>query len=154
LAEQRGASFVRFPKDKDETDGERALEHALGLGPSALVLAGALGGRTAMALANLQLLRACHARGLDAEMVTERETLRYLGAGQSLDLAPWPRATLNVLPEPEAVVSLRGVAFPLDHERLTAARARGVSNRVQAKDARLTVHEGLALLVLEPGVGP
>jgi thiamine pyrophosphokinase len=59
------------------------------------------------------------------------------GAGRGLSLLPW---TLHGV-----TVSETGVAYPLDRATLTLG-GRGVSNRIVADDATLTVHDGVALV--------
>lgn len=48
--------IVLFPKDKNETDLELAIDHALTLDPEAILILAALGGRTDQTLANIALL--------------------------------------------------------------------------------------------------
>jgi thiamine pyrophosphokinase len=55
-AERAGAQIVRYPHDKDETDLELALNHALELKPSSVVIVAALGERLDQTLGNIALL--------------------------------------------------------------------------------------------------
>ncbi|HAX69750.1 MAG TPA: thiamine diphosphokinase, partial [Anaerolineae bacterium] len=48
--------IVLFPKDKNETDLELAINHALTLNPSQILILAALGGRMDQTLANIALL--------------------------------------------------------------------------------------------------
>lgn len=63
-----------FPRDKDQTDGELAIDAAVARGTSRLLLVGALGGpRSDHAFAHLILALRFAARGLDVELFDGRE---------------------------------------------------------------------------------
>jgi thiamine pyrophosphokinase len=140
----------RHKPDKDQTDGELALDKALSLGATSLLILGGHGGRTAMFLANLKLLRRCHDQGLDASMVGRGESIRYVGAGQERVWTGRTGATLNLLAiDGDAKVTVEGTAFDIADSVLERKSSRGVSNKI-AKDAcRLRVHSGVVLAVVE-----
>lgn len=140
----------RHKGDKDQTDGELALDKALSLGATSLLLMGAHGGRSAMFLANLKLLRACHSKGIDASMVGRGESLRFLAAPQEYVWAGRTGATLNLLPiDGDATVDLEGTAFDAKGVTLKQTEARGVSNRIAKDAAKLVVKSGVVLAIVE-----
>lgn len=142
--------FERHPEKKDLTDGELALEVVLAKNPTGVIILGGHGGRTAMFLANLRLLRKCHEAGLEALMHGRGESIRFVSAGGELNLTGRAGSTLNVLAlDDDAVVSLHGTAWALDGERLSYSTCRGVSNEILADGATVQVHEGLVLVVTE-----
>jgi thiamine pyrophosphokinase len=140
----------RHDKDKDETDGELALTKALGLGATSVLILGGHGGRSAMFLANLKLLRRCHNQGIDASMVGRGESIRYVKGGQEHVWAGRTGATLNLLSvDGDAVVTLEGTAFDLDKSTLVRTQARGLSNKIVKDACKLAVHSGVVLAVVE-----
>lgn len=140
----------RHKADKDQTDGELALEKALGLGATSILILGGHGGRSAMFLGNLKLLRRCHDAGLEASMVGRGESIRYVRGGQEHVWAGRSGATLNLLAmDGDAVVTLEGTAFDLKEDTLGRTEARGLSNRIVKDAARLHVHSGLVLAIVE-----
>jgi thiamine pyrophosphokinase len=138
--------------DPDTNDLEKALAHvAATWGDRAEVVLAAGGtvdgGRMDHALANLgPLVREPHARlsMLDGEgrlFALRHGVLRVAGgAGRGLSLLPW---TLHGVTASES-----GVQYPLDHARVTLG-GRGLSNRIVAPAASLTVHDGVALVWVE-----
>src|SRR3990167_2962187 len=48
---------LRFPKEKDKTDTQLALEYALSSGAGEIIMLGSLGGRVDHMLANIHILR-------------------------------------------------------------------------------------------------
>ena len=136
--------------DKDQTDGELALEKALALGANSLIILGGHGGRTAMFLASIKLLRAAHDKGLEASMVGRGESLRFIAAGQEHVWAGRAGATLNLLPvDGDATVSIEGTSFDGKGIELKQTSARGVSNKILKDGARLKVEAGVVLAVVE-----
>ena len=140
----------RHKPDKDQTDGELALEKALSLGANSMLILGGHGGRSAMFLANLKLLRRCHDKGIDASMVGHGESIRYVGAGQEHIWAGRAGATLNLLSvDDDAVVTLEGTGYDLKEIALGRKSAQGVSNKIAKDAAKLKVHSGVVLAIVE-----
>ena len=109
----------------------------------------ALGGRHDQALGNLLLLAQEDVVDLDLAVLNGKETLRVLRGPGSLTLIGQPGDTLSILPiGGDAVdVSLHGLAYPLTKARLPLGTSRGISNVLEAHQARITLGEG-ALIVI------
>ncbi len=136
--------------DKDQTDGELALEKAISLGATSLLILGGHGGRSAMFLANLKLLRRCHDLNIEASMVGRGESIRLFSAGNEHIWAGRAGATLNVLPiDGDAVVTLEGTSFDGKERTFEQKSARGVSNQILKDGARIRVHSGTVLAIIE-----
>lgn len=144
-----GDSFdgpIHIPADphKDETDGELALEQALARSPTRLTILGGHGGRTAMFLANLKLLRRAHDH-CDASMVHEGETIRYGLTGETISVGP---GTLNVLAvSDDARVTIEGAGWSGTYD-LPQTTAQGVSNPVEEK-AWVKAEKGCVMVIHE-----
>ncbi len=140
----------RHPVQKDETDGELALERALQMGATKIMILGGHGGRTAMFLGNLKLLRSCHDRSIDAVMIGNGESIRFLSPGGELNLAGRTNATLNILPVGgDAVVSIAGTKWEAVETKIPQFSARGLSNQILQDGARVRCHEGTVVVVVE-----
>ncbi|MCA1818836.1 MAG: thiamine diphosphokinase [Thermoplasmatota archaeon] len=140
----------RHAEAKDQIDGELALEKALGMGAKSILILGGHGGRSAMFLANLKILRRVHDLGLDGSMVGRGESVRYVSAGGELTLTGRQGATLNLLPiDGDAVVDLSGTQWDGKDVRLEARSARGLSNKILTDGARIQVRSGTILAIVE-----
>ena len=140
----------RHPEKKDLTDGELAFVKAQSLGATSLLILGGHGGRTAMFVANLKLLRRIHDAGLDASMVGRGESLRFVSAGQELPLPGRQGATLNILAmDGDAVVNLTGTSWDGADVALARTSARGESNKIVSDGARVTVRSGTVLCAIQ-----
>ncbi|MGQ9584292.1 MAG: thiamine diphosphokinase [Anaerolineae bacterium] len=152
IAEQRelaqaGATFVRYPEAKDETDLELALVQAVDCGAREIVVLAALGGRTDQTLANLLLLALPQLQGVRCGIVEGPETIllvrnwvRMVGQpGDLLSLIPLGGDCHNIWTE--------GLVYPLAGETLWLSRARGISNVLDASQVTIRVGEGMLLAV-------
>lgn len=148
--EKDGVEVVRYPAEKDETDGRLALERALEEAPQRLVIVGAHGGRTAMFLANLGLLRQAWGEVREVEMRGHGERLTFVGRDRPFE-ADLPDGTPFSLIAwgDDAEVSIEGAAYEVDPALLAVDDGRGVSNQTTGGTLRITVHEGVVLLVFE-----
>lgn len=140
----------RHPAEKDETDGELALQKALDLGATHIIFLGAHGGRTGMFLGNIKLLRACHDAGIDAVMIGNHESVRFLSPGGELNLAGRTHGILNVLAVGgDAVVSIAGTKWETVETRIGALSGRGLSNMIMQDGARVRCHDGHIIVIVE-----
>jgi len=136
--------------NKDFTDLELAVEHALSLAPTKLIIFGALGGRLDHTLANVLLLERAIERGVEVELITGDETAWIIREGFTLPLGqPGDRVSLISLSD-ESVVRTDGLHYALDDEPLVRDSARGVSNVIVALPVQIAVRSGTLLVVHGP----
>ncbi len=142
------------PPDKDLTDLDLALDHALGLSPAKLVVFGAFGGRIDHTLANVLLLERAAARGVGVELIADRETAWLIRGDFTLPIGRGgDRVSLIPLSE-EAVVRTDGLRYRLNDERLVRASAHGISNVIEDLPVRIAVRSGTVLVVHGPAEEP
>jgi thiamine pyrophosphokinase len=146
-----GVEVLRHPPDKDETDLELALVHALTWGAETVILLGAVGGRLDMTLANALLLLHPSVGHQHVAIWHGSETayaLRPPGgvirgrAGDRVSLIPLAGDALGVTTE--------GLQFGLHGERLAPGPARGLSNRMTAASAEVRMEAGTLLMIHAP----
>lgn len=145
--EQAGVAVIQFPRDKDQTDLELALSHAIGLDPSKIIIVGALGGRMDQTLANLLLLTDARLSSVDVRMddgVEEiflcRGRARIHGrSGEVVSLIPWGGEVTGVVTE--------NLKWPLHNESLRPEKTRGISNEMLGEEAVINIETGTLLVV-------
>ncbi len=144
--EEMGTEFHIAPVAKDETDLELALVWAAAQQHvHEIVVLGAFGGRPDQALANLLLLGLTELASCRVLMIDGRWSVRVIRGGEQVTLrgARGDRLSLIPLGGPARGVTTDHLAFPLAAETLAFGPARGVSNRLEAETATVTVQEGL-----------
>ncbi|MBE7025636.1 MAG: thiamine diphosphokinase [Ruminococcaceae bacterium] len=135
-----------YPAEKDETDLQLAVSHALKHGYRRVLVIGATGGRADHFLANVYLMHWAKERG--CEMVIEDSDTRIYLLEDSLSLPRRKNVYLSLLPfSGDAVVSLSGVKYPLDETTITLGSTLGISNEIIADEATVRIHRGRVLLL-------
>jgi thiamine pyrophosphokinase len=135
-----------YPRNKDATDGQLAIERALKSGPDALYLVGFLGGpRLDHGLANILLLTRIE---VPTVLLDERNECRLLRAGAEHVWTPEPAEVISLIALTDEVrgVSTRGLRWPLSGETLQRGDTRGVSNEPVSAEVAVSIQAGLLLL--------
>lgn len=147
LAES-GIETITFPKEKDRTDLELALDHAISLRPGRVVLFGTLGARLDQSLANIFLLEKAARAGIAVEIVAGRERIHLVH--DRLELTGAEIGDLvSLLPLTAGARGIRtwGLKYRLAGEDLHRASSRGISNEVVEIPAGVELEEGLLLVI-------
>lgn len=137
----------QYSHDKDETDFELALRHALEQKPMSILVIGAAGGRLDQTIANLAALSdpalaALEVRADDGleEFFFCRSQSQVLGqSGDLVSLIPWGDAVEGV--------RTTGLRWPLHNKTLYPYKTRGVSNEMLGDVAEVNVASGLLLVI-------
>jgi thiamine pyrophosphokinase len=145
--EKSGVMINRFPRDKNETDLDLALEHARSLNPSAILVVAALGERLDHTIGNLALLASPSLAGLDVraddgveEAFFCRDQAEVRGrSGEVVSLIPWHGRVEGV--------TTRGLKWPLRDETLYPDKTRGISNEMEGQAASVSVRSGVLLVI-------
>ena len=142
-----GCQFITFPKRKDWTDLELAVQHAMDLGASEIIVLGARGGRLDQELANLLLLSRPEWAGATVKLLDALDTACVVRqqctiSGQVGDIV----SLIALTPQVSGVVS-QGLEWPLRDETLEFGSTRGISNELVRPLASVHIKEGVLLLV-------
>ena len=145
--EREGVSIELFPGNKNETDLELALNHAIELEPNEIIIIAALGGRLDQTIGNITLLanplHALRNIRLDdgvEEIFICRDRAEVQGrSGDTVSLIPWG--------SPVHGVQTEGLKWPLDREMLYPEKTRGISNEMTGTNASVSIGSGLLLIV-------
>lgn len=143
----QGVRLHRYPADKDETDLELTLRHALEYRPRAIRIVAALGDRLDQTLGNLALLTAPWLEGFDVRLEDGVEEVFFVhteaaiqGAiGETVSLIPWGGAAEGIFTE--------GLRWALRGETLYPYRTRGISNELVQPQAQIRLTRGSLLVV-------
>ena len=136
-----------YPRDKNETDLELALNRAVEKSPSSILMIGTLGGRLDQTLGNISLLSDSRLATLDVRLddgVEEvffcRNQCKVEGRrGDIVSLIPWNGAVKGI--------STNGLRWPLNHETLYPEKTRGISNEMLDAVAEISIEAGLLLII-------
>ncbi len=143
--------IMRHPVEKDDTDTMLCVKYALEHDMKDILIIGGIGGRLDHTVANLQTMLYAAKRGARIEMRDGSSRLYMLSA---------PHRTRIRLPKTEGYtlsvfalggecsgISERGVYYELTDAVLTSDFPLGVSNRITAEEAQISIGEGNLLIV-------
>jgi thiamine pyrophosphokinase len=145
--ERKGIDIRKFPKDKDASDLELALEAAVGFNPTEINCTCVLGNREDHSLTNTFLLARFASRNnkvtllgamWQAQFITKSHSREFVGApGDILSLVPMI-ATVNG-------VNVEGVKWPLTNASLPWGSSRTVSNEFVENRVSISLEDGMVL---------
>ena len=146
--EKMGVKIIKYPVEKDKTDGELALQYCWERGFNNIIIIGFAGGRLDQQLTNIFLLEYAFRNGITAfikepglEMgIIDREKVFFQKIGAGLSLIP--------LDEKVTGVTVTGCKYLLESGSLLRYKTRGISNIIEQEKAVITVEKGLLLYIL------
>lgn len=136
-----------YSSQKDKTDLELAVEESLTLKPERITLFGATGKRFDHMLSGVFLLEVIHAHAIPAEIIDDHNRIMVEDHEIKLQKDVHYPYTSIIPFRSDAVVTLEGFLYPLNHEKLSFGTSMGVSNEIIKKSATVFVHEGIVLVV-------
>ncbi len=146
-AEAAGARVVRYPRAKDATDLELALDEALDLRARRTLLVASAQGRLDHLLALLLLLGSERYAPLELDALVGDALVHLVRGERTLAGVPGELLTLLPLGGPATGVTTEGLEYPLAGETLEPGTTRGVSNVFTSAEARVTLTDGVLLAV-------
>jgi thiamine pyrophosphokinase len=150
-AEDAGTTVERHAVDKDATDLELALLAARDRGCSEVIVIGGSGGRLDHFLANALAIGSDDLAGVRIQARMGAATVHLVR--DTLSFAAPRGALVTLLPLNGAAhgVTTESLRFPLVDESLLPGSTRGVSNEVVESPARVSVRDGVLLVILPDG---
>ena len=146
-AESTGARIVRHPQAKDATDLELALDEAIALGASRVLVVASAEGRLDHLLGSLLLLAAERYAALELDALVGEALVHVVRDERRLEGSAGELLTLVPLGGPAEGVATEGLEYPLAGETLAPGTTRGVSNVFLAKTATVRVGAGMVLAI-------
>jgi len=147
----RGAQVIRYPVDKDATDLELSLQVALNKGAQEIILLSALGARWDMTFSNVLLLASDFLNHVHVRILDNNQEIFCIKGYEKMDLAHRKGNSLSLLPLSTCVdgITLQGMQYSLNNERLQLGTSRGLSNVIIDQNASIQIQSGVLLVCLE-----
>lgn len=141
---------VICPKEKDYTDGERAVEYAAENGYGEITIYGAEGGRNDHVYANLSLLAFAESKGIKAVIRNAEEYIFYVDEKKgNVEIEAEKGTFVSVLPFGDEVIISDSCGTKYEYKNLRITRVRagvGISNEAEEKTVRFRIKKGSALI--------
>ena len=138
---------ILYPQDKNETDLELAIQHALTLSPEQIIIIAALGGRLDQTLANIALTSDLRPATIDLRLDDGIEEVFFCheqvqingSSGDIVSLIPWQGEVTGIV--------TTNLKWRLQDETLYPQKTRGISNEMLDDTATVQIKSGLLLVV-------
>lgn len=145
--ESKGTKIHKYPKAKDETDTEIALNEAIKLKADKIDIFGGLGTRFDHTLANVHLLYKALSNNIKARLINSHNIVYLIKdhckiEGEEGDL-------VSLLPFTERVTGIDtdGLAYPLNNAVFEIGHPYGVSNYLTHKEAHVAIRSGVLIVI-------
>jgi len=144
---ETGVHIEQFPREKDQTDLELALEYIAALGFKQIHVMAALGGRLDQTLANLYLLELPALASLDVRLDDGREEIFIIRGQAEIYGQPGDTVSLLAMDGCARGILTERLRYPLNEETLCQNHTRGISNEMLADTAIVRVSSGRLLCI-------
>lgn len=137
-------NLIVLPTHKDFSDTEEAIILAKKMGYDNIILLASLGGRYDHAHSLLLCLKKYYSLSITLEDLNNR--IHYLKKGSfKIEKEPYPY--FGIFGFPKAVITLKGVAYPLTRKKIKFDETLVISNEVNSENALVKVIRGQVLLI-------
>lgn len=140
------SNVIFFPKEKDQTDSELALEIGASEGYKSIWLIAPFGGRIDHTIANLNLLLYARSLGISLKLYDGENLVCLMDKGTYHPSNDFQYYSFFPI-EDTALISLNGFKYPLDRYAIRRDRSLCVSNEVEDSTLTVEVHQGSILCV-------
>lgn len=149
LNEDFDCLYITYPAEKDLTDTEAALTHALEKGYRNVILLGGMGGRLDHTMGNIGLLDKYYSSFDHMEFIDGKNRMELLkDSGHTLKRdARYKYFGLVSLNAEASGIDIRGAKYELTGASLERASTLGVSNEFSEDTVEICVREGTLLIV-------
>jgi thiamine pyrophosphokinase len=144
-----GTQFITYPRDKDQTDLELALDYAVKIGAEASILIGLLGGRLDQTIANLLLLTKDTYSPMKLSIFAGQDTAHLLRDHDTISIESMTGDIVSLIPLSPLVtgVTTQNLRWPLNSAKLEFGSTLSVSNEMKAPNASIQIKNGKLLVI-------
>ncbi len=141
-------NVVKLEKEKNFTDGEKAVLIAKEYGASEISIYGATGGRIEHVFGNIALLKLAKEQPLKAKITEDDCEILLCSGEQNFNIKKGSRISIIPYTEKSVVSNSKGLYYPLNDLTLTNGDTRGISNYNTEEKVYINVKEGEVLVII------
>ncbi|TRZ53024.1 thiamine diphosphokinase [bacterium] len=145
---QKKIELIKFPKKKNETDFELALQLALKRNFTGIIIFGILGDRIDHLLANIFLITKIQTENQSIKIKIIEGNKEIFILNKKIVINGQIGDEISIIPVSEKLENIvtEGLEYQLDHETLFFGATRGVSNVMNKKTVKITLSSGIAVV--------
>ena len=143
----RKVSILQYPPEKDYTDTEIAVNKAIDLGATEIVLLGCTGSRIDHLFGNIGMLLKCLELGISCVIKDDNNTIFLTET--SIKIRGSLGETFSIIPYSEEISDLTiiGAKYPLDNYKMKIGSAIGISNVFEEEEVEVQFSSGRILII-------
>ena len=142
LIRQYADEVIQLSPQKDDSDSESAVRHCLERGYKKIILCGCFGGRIDHTYVNL-----CLAEKYPGTVVLQDRRNKVVCCEEGSRIFGKDYSYISFFARTEAVVSLRGMKYPLEERKITADDIYTLSNEIEGETGEIIVHSGKIIVM-------
>ena len=143
-----GVMLIRYPIEKNATDGELAIDYLNSLNFKEITIYGAFGGKIEHVLGNLNLLAYADSLGISAKIDDGKEKAWFSKSRLEIDSLPGDEVSIFPFGGCASVSHSEGLYYPLENLLLKPEKSRGISNRATDEKIVLEIASGAVIVIL------
>ena len=140
--------ILQLPPKKDLTDTQLAVEKAIEMGATDVVIIGSTAGRFDHAMSTLAILENLHSRHIRAQIVNGQNRVCFVKNTNHIVLRSQYKYFSLIATDKAKGVSIEGAIYPLKNKTLERTLQYAISNEVDGNAALITVKKG-GLFIIE-----
>ena len=145
----KGVNTIVYPKEKNKSDTEIAIELILSKKPKNITLVSATGSRLDHTLVNIFLLKKLSDLNIDTQIIDNNNIIKLIRPEQIV-LKDESFDYISIIPISleGIVITLNGFHYNLIREHIEFGSSHGVSNELDKDEGHIIKHSGEGLLIL------
>lgn len=142
-----GVLFHKFPKKKDYTDTELAINFAIEEGTKEIVLIGSTGTRLDHTLGNIMLLNKLLEKNIEAKIVDENNEIFIID--KEIKIGREKDTFVSFIPLFNSCfgVTMKGFKYETENREFSLGSTLGLSNEVMSEMGTIQIGRGIALVI-------
>ena len=145
--EAKGVKVNTYPRDKDQTDTQLAVEHAYELGGREMILIGCTGTRFDHTFGNVGMLIWLMKRGVRGIIINKHNEIHVLDRYIMLEGKPGDRVSLLPITPKINGIHTTGLKYALEDAELVYDQPKGISNEFVSNEAQIVIRDGMLMVV-------
>lgn len=144
----KNVKFQGHPSKKDETDTQLAIEHAIEIGATEVIILGALGSRLDHSLGNIYLLTRFLEVDISGQIINENNTIRLINKNESFEFPVGTVVSLLPIGGDVEEINISGFEYPIVNGRMTMKNPYGISNVTNHEKQEIAFKKGMLLVII------
>ncbi|MBC7088271.1 MAG: thiamine diphosphokinase [Tissierellales bacterium] len=149
LLETKDINVIIYPKEKDKSDTEIALDLVIKKSPTTITFTSVIGTRMDHSLSNIFLLKKLYDLNIDSQIIDDNNLIKILNNEQSI-INPSDFDYVSIVPISldGIIISIKGFHYNLDKQFVKFGSSMCISNEMNSNEGYITKHSGEGLLIL------